>query len=176
MRIGGHDLVSSLMLGAACCLTFVLLADGVGPALSETSDSAEIGAMWAVVATIFVFRAHLTDGLGEARTRLAATALSLVVCLAYLLVLPVTAIGIGLVIGAGSLLALAVDRPQDAALTGITSTVVLVVADLGDPSRPWEQPLLRLLDTVIGIAVGLVAVAVSVRLAPRPIPLEGHRS
>ena len=176
MRISRHDLVSSVLLGAACCATFVLLTDVVGPALSESSASAEIGAMWAVVATIFVFRAHLSDGLGEARTRLVATAMSLAVCLAYLLVLPVTALGIGVVIGAGSLLALVMDRPQDAALTGITSTVVLVVADLGDPATPWEQPLLRLLDTVVGIAIGLVAVAVVVRLAPRPIPLEGHRS
>ncbi len=57
------------------------------------------------------------------------------------------------------LLAAAVGRPQDAILTGITSTVVLVVADLGRPAPQWEQPLLRLLDTAVGIAFGLLAAA-----------------
>jgi uncharacterized membrane protein YccC len=181
MRLRRHDVVSSLVLGIACSVTYLALVAAVGPALSETTESAEIGAMWAVVATIFVYRAHLADALDDARTRLAATALSLVVCLAYLLVLPVNPVGVGVVIGLGSLLALALGRPQDAALTGITSVVVLVVADLGEPSSEWAQPLLRMLDTVAGIAVGLVAAAAVARLTTRTTlqhtpAREGHLS
>lgn len=168
-----RDAVSSVVLGVAGGATYLLVAEAVGPALSETRTSAEIGAMWAVVSTIFVYRASLSEGLDDARARLAATAMSLVVCLAYLVVLPVTALGVGAVIALGSLLALALGRPQDAALTGITSTVVLVVADLGDPSSAWLQPLLRLLDTSVGIAVGLLAagaVAWSAGRTTRPQP------
>jgi len=172
--VGRHDLVSSLVLGIACGASYLLLAEAVGPALAETPASAEIGAMWAVVSTIFVYRASLADGLEDARTRLAATGMSLVLCLVYLAVLPVTAAGVGVVIALGSLLALGLGRPQDAALTGITSTVVLVVADLGSPSSAWEQPLLRLLDTSIGLAVGLLAAGlvagVTTRSTPPPPP------
>lgn len=115
--------------------------------------------MWAVVSTIFVFRVSLADRLQGAKTRLIATAMSLVVCFAYLLFFPVTAVGIALVIGASSLLAAGIGQPQDATLTGITSTVVLIVARLGDPDARWLQPILRLLDTAVGIAVGLAAAA-----------------
>lgn len=156
-----HDIACSVVLAIACAVTYLVLVDGVGPILSETRESREIGAMWAVVSTIFVFRVSVSEGLGDARTRLSATVMSLVVCLVYLLIFPVTAIGIGVVIGVGSLLAAALGRPQDAVLTGITSTVVLVVADLGSSSARWVQPVLRLLDTGVGIAVGLAAAALA---------------
>jgi uncharacterized membrane protein YccC len=167
MSLRRDDVVCSLVLGLACGVTYAALVAVVGPALSESDESAEIGAMWAVAATIFVYRAHLADGLDDARTRLAATAMSLVLCLAYLLVLPVTPLGIGVVIALGSILALALGRPQDAALTGITSIVVLVVADLGQPADEWQQPLLRLVDTVLGTAVGLGAAAALALVAVR---------
>ena len=135
------------------------MVDGVGRVLSQTRESREIGAMWAVVPTIFVFRSTLTDRLADTRSRLAATVMSLLVCLLYLVFFPVTAVGIALVIGLGSVLAIAPGRPQDTASTGITSTVVLIVADVGRPAPQGVQPLLRLLDTAIGIAVGLCAAA-----------------
>lgn len=153
------DLVSSLVLGVACGAVYLLMVDGVGRVLSQARESREIGAMWAVVATIFVFRSTLSDRLADTRSRLAATVMSLLVCLVYLVFFPVTAVGIAFVIVLGSVLAIAAGRPQDAALTGITSTVVLIVADLGRPAPQWVQPLLRLLDTAIGIAVGLCAAA-----------------
>jgi hypothetical protein len=45
-------------------------------------------------------------------------------------------------------------RRDDIILTGITTTVVMVVVAI-DPNEPWRQPLLRLVDTVVGIIVGL---------------------
>jgi hypothetical protein len=39
---------------------------------------------------------------------------------------------------------------------GITTTVVLVAAALS-PHHAWEQPILRLVDTAAGIAVGVGA-------------------
>jgi uncharacterized membrane protein YccC len=46
--------------------------------------------------------------------------------------------------------------------TGITTAVVLVVAALG-PHDAWQQPILRLVDTVIGVAVGIVAATLGLR-------------
>jgi multisubunit Na+/H+ antiporter MnhB subunit len=58
------------------------------------------------------------------------------------------------VIGLGTIVMLLLQRPGDVVTTGITTTVVLVVAEI-DPKHALEQPPLRLLDTVVGIAVGV---------------------
>ena len=41
---------------------------------------------------------------------------------------------------------------DDIVTTGITTTVVMVVAAMGPQYDAWRQPLLRVVDTVIGIA------------------------
>jgi uncharacterized YccA/Bax inhibitor family protein len=46
-------------------------------------------------------------------------------------------------------------RRDDITTTGITTAVVMVVAAIS-PNQAWRQPLLRLLDTVIGIAIGVM--------------------
>jgi hypothetical protein len=38
--------------------------------------------------------------------------------------------------------------------TGITTAVVMVVVTIS-PQEAWKQPLLRLLDTIVGIAIGI---------------------
>jgi uncharacterized membrane protein YccC len=45
-------------------------------------------------------------------------------------------------------------RREDIVTTGITTAVVMVVAAMS-PQDAWQQPLLRLIDTVVGIAVGI---------------------
>ena len=49
---------------------------------------------------------------------------------------------------------MALGRRDDIVTTGITTTVVMVVAAMS-PQDAWRQPLLRLADTVVGIAVGV---------------------
>lgn len=168
-RIRLRDLVEAIGLGIACTIAFIV-ARTTGGVLDESDGSAEIGAMWAVAATVFVFRATVAEALSSTWTRLGATLLSLAVCLVYLLLLPVTAVGVGVVIGAGALLALLVGLPEDAALTGITSVVVLVVADLAPPDQRWLQPLLRLLDTAVGTAVGLLLASLLIGVLRRRRP------
>jgi hypothetical protein len=43
-------------------------------------------------------------------------------------------------------------RPDDIVTVGITTVVVMVVAAMS-PSDAWQLPLLRLVNTVVGIAV-----------------------
>jgi len=45
-------------------------------------------------------------------------------------------------------------RRDDIVTTGITTTVVMVVPAMS-PQNAWQQPILRLADTVVGIAVGV---------------------
>jgi uncharacterized YccA/Bax inhibitor family protein len=64
------------------------------------------------------------------------------------------------------------NRDDDITTTGITTVVVLVVAALS-PIAAWHQPLLRLIDTVVGISVGLsckwIASYVFFRMVGQPI-------
>jgi uncharacterized membrane protein YccC len=166
-HLTARDASGAIVLGIACAITYVVMAVLIGPLVHEAHDTDEIGGMWAVVATVFVFRASETEALRNAWTRLAATTLSLAVCTVYLVLFAVTPVGIGVVIAVGALLALLIGAPQDAALTGITSIVVLVVADLGRPDQRWLEPLLRLFDTAVGIGVGLLFATALALLARR---------
>ena len=92
--------------------------------------------------------------LSAAKARLFATSISFVLCLLYLLILPFSAVGMAVLIGLGALIAILLGRREDVITTGITTAVVMVVAELGPADKDW-QPVLRLLDTVLGIAVGV---------------------
>ncbi len=113
-----------------------------------------LGGMWAAVATVFVFKDSQSGSVSAGFARLLATGVSFVLCLIYLCLFPFTPAGLGVVIGAGTLGMIMLDRREDIATTGITSSVVMVVAAMS-PQHAWQQPLLRVFDTVAGIAVGV---------------------
>jgi len=48
----------------------------------------------------------------------------------------------------------ALGRRSDIVTTGITTAVVMIVA-ANSPQDAWQQPVLRLIDTVVGIAFGV---------------------
>jgi len=54
-----------------------------------------------------------------------------------------------------TLILIALGHHDDIVTAGITTAVVMVVAALS-PRQAWEEPLLRLLDTLIGVAVGVL--------------------
>ncbi|HEV3445774.1 MAG TPA: FUSC family protein, partial [Gemmataceae bacterium] len=62
--------------------------------------------------------------------------------------------GLAALLGVGTLIMMYLGRRDDIVTTGITTIVVMVVAAMS-PEEAWRQPVLRLLDTVIGIAVGV---------------------
>jgi uncharacterized membrane protein YccC len=72
-----------------------------------------------------------------------------------LLFLPFSPAGMAALIGIGTLDTMLLGRRNEIVTTGITTAVVMVVAALG-PAHAWRQPLLRLLDTVVGVTVGLI--------------------
>ena len=113
-----------------------------------------LGGMWTVVATIFVFRHAGTGGRAAGAARFVATCVSILLCFLYLLALPFTAFGMACLVGLGVLLLAFAGQRDDIVTTGITTAVVTVVAGLS-PRHAWQQPLLRLLDTVVGVAVGI---------------------
>jgi uncharacterized membrane protein YccC len=74
--------------------------------------------------------------------------------LLYLSLLPFTPAGMGTLIGIGTVAMMLLGRRDDIVTTGITTVVVMFVAAI-NPENAWQQPLLRLADTVVGIAVGV---------------------
>jgi uncharacterized membrane protein YccC len=107
-----------------------------------------------VVATVFVFRDTRVHSSSAGVARLAATTLSIVLCLLYLLIFPFSGLGMAAVIGLGTFVIMLLGRPDDIITTGITTAVVLVVAGIS-PENAWHQPLLRFADTLVGVAVGV---------------------
>jgi uncharacterized membrane protein YccC len=86
---------------------------------------------------------------------MAATFVSFGLCLVYLLIFPFHVWGMAALIGIGAIVVTTMGRPDDTITTGITIAVVMVVAALS-PHAAWRQPILRLFDTAVGVAVGVV--------------------
>src|SRR4029077_15541758 len=110
---------------------------------------------WAVVATVFVFRDGCEQSFRAALVRMSATSLSFVLCFIYLLLFPFQYLGMAALVGIGAVVMSLLGRPDDIITTGITTTVVMVVAAIG-PSHAWHQPILRMIDTIVGSAVGVL--------------------
>jgi uncharacterized membrane protein YccC len=146
------DVIYSLNLGIACLVTYWTITVLLAPFVDPASDF--LGGMWAVVAAIFVLRDTNDEALRAGLDRLIATCVSFALCLAYLLIFPFTPVGLASLLAIGVLVMTALGQRSDIVTTGITTAVVMVVAGMS-PQTAWQQPVLRLIDTVIGIALGV---------------------
>jgi uncharacterized membrane protein YccC len=151
------------ILAIACLVTYLIVTDLLTHVyfLSHADDL--LGGMWAVIATVFVFRDSYARSVTAAVSRIAATLVSFALCLLYLAFLPFHAWALAVLVGVSALAATLIGRPDDAITAAITTTVVLVVAAVS-PQHAWQQPILRLVDTVIGVAVGVAAAWLDLRL------------
>jgi hypothetical protein len=158
--------VDSIVLAVACLASYWLTARVLSLAYSVSPGDSELGGLWAVIATVFLFRDSYNKSLAAAVSRMAATLVSFALCLAYLAVLPSSAWGLPILVGLSVLVVALIGRPEDEITAGITTAVVMVAAMLS-PHDAWRQPILRLADTAIGVAVGLAAASLGLR-AVRP--------
>jgi len=129
--------------------------------LSHADDL--IGGLGAVLATIFTCRATYEQSMTAAMSRLAATSVSFVLCLIYLVFLPFEAWALAVLIGASALAVTLLGRAGDVITAAITTAVVMVASAIS-PQHAWQQPVLRFADTLIGVAVGLAAAWVGLRV------------
>jgi hypothetical protein len=53
-------------------------------------------------------------------------------------------------IGLGAVAMPLLGRPNDIITTGITTTVVMVMAAIS-PDHAWKEPILRVVDTIVGV-------------------------
>jgi len=115
------------ILAISCAVSSWLITHILAGAYSVSRGDDLLGGMWAVVATIFVCRYSHAESVRAALSRKAA------------------------LIGIGAILVTLMKRPDDTITTGITTTVTMVVAELA-PEYAWRQPILRLVDTAVGVA------------------------
>jgi uncharacterized membrane protein YccC len=162
--------IHSVALALSSLLTYWIVTSSLKNVYFVSHSDDLLGGMWAVVATLFVYRCSYQQRFSVAIQRMAATIDSFILCFVYLLLTRFHPWGLALLIGIGALVMMLIGRPDDVVTTSITTAVVMVVAALSSRS-PWEQPVLRLLDTAVGMAVGLVGAWLALRIAPR---LRGH--
>jgi uncharacterized membrane protein YgaE (UPF0421/DUF939 family) len=150
--LSSWDIFYALDMAVACLISYVTVTFVLSPLIDPTDVL--LGGMWATVATVFVFRGTRAESLSAGLSRLMATCVSFALCLVYLLIWPFHPVGLAVLIGLGTLIMMRLRRRDDIVTTGITTAVVMVVAAMS-PQDAWHQPLLRLADTIAGIAVGV---------------------
>jgi uncharacterized membrane protein YccC len=154
-KLSPGDIIYALEMAIACAISYWIITYGLAPVVDRAADF--LGGMWAAVATVFVFRDTRANSVSAGLARLIATCVSFALCLLYLLLFPFQPVGMAVVIGVGTVVMMILGRREDIVTTGITTAVVMVVAGMS-PQDAWQQPLLRLVDTVVGIAVGIACI------------------
>ena len=152
-RISAWDVVHAADLAMTTFITYALTTS-ITPLITH-QPAQPVGILWAVISAVFVFRDTRQQSLSAGMSRLFATGVSFALCLVYLLLFPANPLGMAILIAIGALLMTAVNRRDEIGLVAITTAVVLIVA-AENPDIAWQQPLLRLADTVGGVAVGIV--------------------
>jgi uncharacterized membrane protein YccC len=169
-RLSSWDFFYALDMALACLISYAISTYALSRFVGKPDDF--LAGMWATVATMFVFRPTRLEALSAGISRLIATGVSFALCLAYFLVLPFHPVGLATLLGLGTLIMTSLGRQDDIVTTGITTAVVMVAAAMGPPHDAWRQPLLRVVDTVIGIAAGVackwVASSLYWRLSGQP--------
>jgi uncharacterized membrane protein YccC len=158
-----HAVEMGAALAISCFISYVLITHIISRAYFVSRDDDLLGGMWAVAATVFVYRLSYRQSVNAALSRMAATLLSFVLCLGYLLIFPFHAWAMAVLIGIGATALTLLGRSEDIITTGITTAVVMVVAGIS-PQHAWKQPILRLADTVVGVSVGIAAAWISLTI------------
>ena len=157
-KVSPADMIYALEMTIACAISYWITTSGLTGFVDKSSDF--LGGMWAVVATVFVFRDTRINSLSAGLARFIATCVSFALCLLYLLLFPFQVWGMAVLIGVGTVVMMLLGRREDIVTTGITTAVVMVVAAMS-PRDAWQQPLLRLIDTIVGIAVGVGSIRIA---------------
>jgi len=151
-RLSPWNLIYSITMGLACLVSFWIMTKLLNPIVAKDDDL--LGGMWAAVAAAFVFRDTRFNSLAAGTSRLVATLVSILLCSGYLLVAPPSAVGMAILLAIGALIIMLLDRREELITTGITTIVVMVVAVLSP--NPRNQPLLRFVDTLVGVGTGVL--------------------
>src|SRR5580692_2334769 len=116
----GEVVMRGAILAISCAISYWLITHILANTYSISRDDDLLGGMWAVVATIFVYRDSNAEIVRSALSRMAATTVSFALCLVYLLIFPFHLWGMAALIGIGTVAVTLIGRPDDSVTTGIT--------------------------------------------------------
>jgi uncharacterized membrane protein YgaE (UPF0421/DUF939 family) len=150
-KLSVWDIAYAVDMAIACLITYAVMAFLL-PRWGWPTTS--VGELWAVISTVFVYKDSRAHSLTAGMARLIATFVSFALCMIYLWLLPATIIGMAALIAIAVLLMMLIGRQDEMGLTAITIAVIMIVA-ADKPQEAELQPILRLVDTVVGIAVGV---------------------
>ena len=153
-----HAVGQGVGLAAASLISYALITHILTRVYSVSREGDLVGGMWVVVATVFVYRESYEKSMRAALSQFSATVLSFALCLVYLLIFPFHPMGMAALIGIGTVVLILVDRSEDVITAGI-----MVNAGIA-PQHAWTQPILRLVDTSIGLGVGIGAAWIGLKL------------
>src|ERR1700740_2163027 len=102
-------------MAIACAISYWVMSYGLVAFVDRNSDF--LGGMWAVVATVFVFRDTQASSISAGSARLIATCVSFTLCLLYLLVFPFQPVGMAVLIGLGTVAMALLGRRDDIVTT-----------------------------------------------------------
>ena len=151
-KLPAWEIAYAIAMALACLFSYVVMT-GLQNLVLERHDDV-IGGMWAAVSTAFVFRDSRQHSLSAGAGRLIATCVSFALSLPYLWFIPPDVMGMAILLVLGTLVIMMLDRRDDIVTTAVTTIVVMVVA-IKSPIDAWQQPLLRLADTMVGVAIGV---------------------
>jgi uncharacterized membrane protein YgaE (UPF0421/DUF939 family) len=151
-RLSAWDVAYAIDMAAAAVITYCLMTFVIPSLVNRPIDP--VGVLWAVISTVFVFRDTRAHSLSAGLSRLVATFVSFALCLMYLALFPANPLALIALLTIGTLLMMLLGRRDDIGLTAITTAVVLIVA-ANVPHDALQQPFFRLIDTIVGIAVGV---------------------
>jgi uncharacterized membrane protein YgaE (UPF0421/DUF939 family) len=137
--------------GLALALASVMAYEAssvITPVFLHASADA-VDKLWAIISAVFVFRDTRANSLSAGTSRLIATFVSFLLCLIYLSCLPAHPLGMMALIAIGTPIMMLLERRSDIGLTAITTAVIMILAT-SKPQNAWQEPLLRLIDTVAG--------------------------
>ena len=130
----GRAVGQGVELTVACLISYALITQILIRVYSVSREDDLLGGMWAVIATVFVYRESYQKSVSAAISRMSATVLSFALCLIYLLFLPFHALGMAALIGIGAVVLILADRHEDVITAAITT--------LGY-ARDWQPTLLE---------------------------------
>src|ERR1700729_3185828 len=84
----GEVVGRAAVLAVSCAISYWLITNILANTYSISRDDDLLGGMWAVAATIFVYRYSHAESVRAALSRMAATTVSFALCLVYLLIFP----------------------------------------------------------------------------------------
>jgi len=102
----------SVALAVASFVSYWLAVHVLSQVHSISRADDLVGGMWAAIATVFVYHASHQESLAAGVSRIAATSLSFVLCLCYLLLFGFHPLGLVVLIGIGTLLLMLTGHPE----------------------------------------------------------------